>query len=392
MQIHFPDSWDVIELPMAGHGRPPLSDDEMRAAVQNPIESPRLSELSKGAKNICILFDDITKATPAGRIAQFVLEELYVGGITDDQIRFLCAPGAHRPSTNAEFVSKLGAEIVERFPVYNHNPWAHLEYIGMTRQGTPVHINKEFLYCDLRIGIGGIFPHLCAGYGGGGKIVLPGVCGMESISHHHLKVRQGWAVGNVESDFRHGTEEAARMAGLCFKVDAVFNERCEVTGLFAGDVVAEHRAGSKLADEIYPTTKKVVDADIVIANAYPDEHQIMRTQWAFQESLREGGDAVIVCYIPNGQVLHQYSMRFGTEYGGPGWRLGLRQSKLSKARHLFFLAPSLSGYDRQELAIRGKFTWAKEWSEILSSLEDHHGSGTQVAVYPYASMQTRAFA
>jgi len=48
-------------------------------------------------------------------------------------------------------------------------------------------------------------------------------------------------------------EEAARLAGLHFKVDVVVNHRREVVGLFAGDVVAEHRTGVKLATQVYRT-------------------------------------------------------------------------------------------------------------------------------------------
>jgi nickel-dependent lactate racemase len=51
--------------------------------------------------------------------------------------------------------------------------------------------------------------------------------------------------------FRLDLEEAARLAGLHFKVDVVLNNRREVVGLFAGDFVAEHRAGAKLAAEVY---------------------------------------------------------------------------------------------------------------------------------------------
>ena len=39
--------------------KPSLSDDEMRSALQSPIDTPRLSEMAKGAKKVCILIDDI---------------------------------------------------------------------------------------------------------------------------------------------------------------------------------------------------------------------------------------------------------------------------------------------------------------------------------------------
>ena len=81
IELGLPDNWNITECRMAGHDKPSLSDDEMRSALQSPIGTPRLSEMAKGAKQVCILFDDIPKPTPSSRIMPFVLEELHAGGL-----------------------------------------------------------------------------------------------------------------------------------------------------------------------------------------------------------------------------------------------------------------------------------------------------------------------
>ena len=50
IELGFPESWDITECRMAGHDKPALTDDEIRSAMQNPIGTPRLSEMAKGAK------------------------------------------------------------------------------------------------------------------------------------------------------------------------------------------------------------------------------------------------------------------------------------------------------------------------------------------------------
>ena len=60
-------------------------------------------------------------------------------------MRFLCALGTHAPLDNAAFRRKLGEEVLERFPVYNHNPYENCEHLGQTRLGTPIMVNKEYL-------------------------------------------------------------------------------------------------------------------------------------------------------------------------------------------------------------------------------------------------------
>ena len=121
---------------MAGHDRPALGDEEMRAAVQNPIGTPRLSELARGKKKVVILFDDLPKPTPTSRIVPFVLEELHAGGISRRQIRFVCAPGTHRPLIYPEFVAKLGQS--DRGEVPGLQP-QHLGEPGQRRHHQPGH-------------------------------------------------------------------------------------------------------------------------------------------------------------------------------------------------------------------------------------------------------------
>ena len=99
------------------------------------------------------------------------------GGIKDEQIRFLSAPGTHRYMTYQELAAKLGADILEKYPVYQHNAYENTVFVGNTSNGTPVYINREFLSCDLRLGIGSIIPHHSAGFGAGAKIILAGHCG-----------------------------------------------------------------------------------------------------------------------------------------------------------------------------------------------------------------------
>ena len=392
IELAFPSNWEVTERRMAGHDKPALTDDQMRAALQNPIGTPRLSELAKGKKQAVVLFDDTPKPTPASRMVPFVLEELHAGGIKDEQIRFLLAPGTHRYLTYQELAAKLGADILEKYPVYQHNVYENTVLVGTTKNGTPVYVNREFVACDLKLGIGSIIPHQSAGFGAGGKMILPGIAGMQTVAHHHTRMREG-AFGETsklarvdDNAFRLDIEEAARLAGLQFKVDAVLNNRREVAGLFAGDFVAEHRAGVKLAREVY-ATKMLKDMDILVINGYPDECQVMRSTWTVPISLRQGGDVVIVNHSHSGQVVHQWSSRFGTDFGGGGWKPGGRAAHLAKAARVFFMSPFLTKLDRMELGAAEKVVWYKSWGEVLADLVSRHGAGTKVGVYPYTPLQ-----
>ena len=389
IELVFPENWAIQECRIAGHDKPPLSDDEMRHALQHPFGSPRLREMAKKDNQVCILFDDLPKPTPASRIAPFVLEELHEGGITDEQIRFICAPGTHRPLIYPEFAAKLGKEIVEKYPVYNHTIWENVVYMGKTSRGTPVYVNREFASCDLRVAIGSVFPHPLAGFGGGGKIIMPGICGIETIEYHHKNenMRKNAAMGRVDDNvFRLDIEEAARLAGLHFKVDAVLNNRREVVGLFAGDLVEEHRAGAELARQVY-RTETVADADVLVLNSYPDEFQMVRSMECIPGSLKDGGDVVLITHSFEGESLHQMSTRFGTDYGGRTYTPSRIYHYIEKAAKIIVVAPHLSWCDRDMIGPKEKLTWCKTWAEALAELMGRHGPGTKVGVYPYAPLQ-----
>jgi lactate racemase len=395
MELSFPSEWEVTERPMAGHDKPALTGDQMRTALENPIGTPRLSELARGKEKVVILFDDMSKPTPIDCIVPFVLEELHAGGIKDEQIRFLNAPGTHRYLTCWEMAKKLGRETVEKYPVYLHNIYENTVFVGNTSNGTPVHVNREFASCDLRLGIGSIVPHHSAGFGGGAKLVLPGVSGIQTVASHHTHMRAGALAqkakqGRVEDNpFRLDMEEAARMAGFHFKVDSILNNRREVVGLFAGDFVAEHRAGVKLAREIY-ATKGMKDLDVLVINTYPVEVQFPKSTWIVPSSIREGGDVVVINHSYSWEaadVVHQRNGRFGTDFGGGGWKPGGMAANLAKAARIIVMSPFLSKADRMEFGPAEKVVWYKSWAEVLNDLLSRHGAGTKAGVYPCPSIQ-----
>jgi nickel-dependent lactate racemase len=387
LEIFFPSTWDVKPCLMAGHDKLALDDAGIRKALQNPIGSPRIKDLAKGKKSVCILFDDIPKPTQPSRIVPFVIEELHAGGIKDDQIRFICAPGSHRPLVYEEFVAKLGRDIVEKYPVYNHSIWENLTYVGTTKRGTPVHVNKEYASCDLRLAIGSIFPHGSAGFGGGGKIILPGVCGIDTIEQHHKNMRENAVLGRVDDNvFRLDLEDAARLSGLHFKIDIVLNNHREAVAIFPGDLVAAHREGAKLASQLYKT-EVLKNADIVVANGYPDESQVGRAMWCIPPSLKEGGDAVVLTHSWDGQNLHQLGSRFGTGYGGRLYNPQRLNRGMDRAKRILWVTPNLSKYDLDDVQPSDRVTWCKTWGEVMAELTATHGPGTKVAVYPYAPLQ-----
>ncbi len=389
MELNFPPSWSIFFCPMKGGEKRRLKAKEMGKAFLNPIGSKPIHELAKGKKEIAILFDDMARPTPVFEIVPFVLKELEKAGISDRQIRFIAALGAHGANTAIDFKKKLGQEILDRFPVYNHHPFDYCTYIGKTDRGTPVSINKEVMACDLKIGIGSIVPHSFSGFGGGGKMILPGVAHIDSIAYNHGTLVKDHpdciGVGKIEGNIpRLDIEEATRMAGLDLKIDVILNLRGEVTSLFVGDPILEHREGVKLAKEVYATIP-AKNMDVVVVNSYSKPNECAIAPFLGIPSLKEeGGDLVIIANEPGGQVVHYLFGEFGK--CGEG-RLQLPQPLPTKVKRFIVLSPFKDHVGACFFGEVSSILWAKTWEEVLELLTAEWGEKARVAVYPDGTIQ-----
>ncbi len=218
----------------APEGRGCTEPDEMvRDALAAPIGSPRLADLLRtrrpgGARSVLVVVDDVSRPTPVRLVLPALLEEIRGAGVPDSGIEFLLALGSHRFMTAPEIEAKLGAKVAARYPVHNHD-WkdpAACELIGRTAQGVDVWINKRVSRADLVIGVGRIMPIEICGFTGGGKILVPGVCGKLTNDDMHwtrMDVPDHLVVGRRDNPVRASIDALARAAGLDFIVNLIMD-------------------------------------------------------------------------------------------------------------------------------------------------------------------------
>jgi nickel-dependent lactate racemase len=394
LRLAFPDGWHVAVSNMAGHDRPKLKSAEIKRAVAGPIGMAPLREYARDKKEAVILFDDMTRVTRVAEIVPHVLAELAAAGIADGQIRFIAASGCHGAMDRGDFVKKLGEEVLRRFPVYNHSPFDNCVYAGTTGRGVKLSINAEVMKCDLKIGIGSIVPHIMAGFGGGGKIVLPGVAAYETILALHVSrtasgelefkdaiTGMGAIRGNPR---RRDIDEAAEIVGLDMKIDAIVNGRGETAGIFAGKPAPEYAAALEAAREHY-LTPAAKNCDIVIANTFAKANEaVSGLLVAFPSVSKRGGDVVLIANAPEGQMTHYMMGPFGNEIGG---KLQLRMKIPENVKRLIIYNEYPELASRNYLEDTEKVIMMHDWADVLKLLGEGHGPGTKVAVYPNADMQ-----
>jgi len=236
----------------------------------------RLKELARGKKSAVIVVDDITRPTPIHRFFPNLINELVCGGIDKSNIRILVGTGAHRPMSHDEIRKKLTAEIVEGFTVIIHDFMGpDIRNLGWI-EGGPVHLNRHFLQADMRICVGCVIPHNETGFGGGAKMVVPGLAGHLTIAHFHgaLPPRPSGHLEPVSAamDRRAWAEKVARVIGVDAVICAVVNSKRQLAGLYIGDLVKAHRAAAQRSAKLGQTVltrDQAENCDIVIVNCYP---------------------------------------------------------------------------------------------------------------------------
>jgi lactate racemase len=310
IELGLPDGWRVNYLPVAGG--PGLTADEMRAALASPIGTPSIREIARGKRSAAIIIDDLTRPTPAYLYVPLIVEELRAGGIPDERVKIIGGVGCHRPMLSVDFRKKVGDWVVDRFPCITHNPYDFTTYVGTTPHGTRVEINDEVAESDVKIVAGGIIPHGSAGFGGGAKLILPGVCSIDTITAHHNGKYQGASRTCVDGNgFRDELEAIARVAGLDIVVNAVMTADLGVAALFVGDVVEAHRAGCRAAKKLYSVrAPKGVDGAIV--SGFPQDTefgQSLKGMHRCPETVREGGSVLFVTAGTEGPGFHYLGER-----------------------------------------------------------------------------------
>ncbi|HNW58367.1 MAG TPA: nickel-dependent lactate racemase [bacterium] len=299
---------------------PEWEPDESAPPPSGWIE-PAIAELirqltSLGASrgdNLLLVVPDHTRRCRLDEILPRLLPELE--DALSLRIRILVANGSHVLQPEARMREVIGAEVYEAYPVVQHDcrEEKRLEFLGTTTRGTPVTINRMALETDWVVTIGGILYHYFAGFGGGPKMLLPGIAGEETIRRNHrLTLDPG--SGQFHPDCREGEIERnpvyLDLAEVCtffphaLSLQLVLSPSGRLAAAAAGTILATQR---RLLPEVrrFYSVPIPGHADLVIASAggYPGDVNLIQSHksihHAFQ-ALKPGGTLVVLAECSEG--------------------------------------------------------------------------------------------
>lgn len=311
VRVAYGKEWLTVDLPAEAQvtilepaPAPGLPDEPaaLAEAMRHPIQSRPLRELIRPRQSVAVVFSDITRPMPSDRVLPVVLEEIESADPGD--IVLFNALGTHRVNTDEELRRMLGADIVARYPIMQHDPWDvdNLVSLGTSSFGHPQRVNRQYMAADVKVLTGFIEPHFFAGYSGGPKAVLPGVAGYDTILENHSTPmlnhpKVAWGVIEGNPVWQEMVELAAKTSPD-FLVNVTLNSGRQLTGVFAGDMLAAHRQGAAyVRDHAMIPVRQRFDIVLTSNSGYPLDlnlYQAVKGMSAAAQVVKRGGHIVTV--------------------------------------------------------------------------------------------------
>ena len=291
---------------------PGLADVNLatREALNNPMDTKKLSQIASGKKNACVIVSDYTRGVPYKKgnynLLLPIVEQLRAGGIKDQDIKFLVGTGAHRAHTQQENLDNFGEEIAGNFEIISHDCMSNNISLGKLSTGNQLWVDKLLVESDVVVSTGMITTHYFGGFSGGRKGILPGVTGYETIRANHAmitnpEVEIAKTKGNPISD---EMDEAAKKVGVDFTLNVIINDKKQIVKILAGNLEKVFDLGAQICRETYKVeVTKLTDVVFACAGGYPKDVSLYQSQKAINNAklvLREGGTIVLIAECREG--------------------------------------------------------------------------------------------
>ncbi|MDZ7290281.1 MAG: nickel-dependent lactate racemase [candidate division KSB1 bacterium] len=281
--------------------------DIVSQALEKPLGCHPFNQVFRGARNVLLVVPDPEEFDGAEYYLPVLLERLQRLHVPAEEITILVAKNSEQSSPTSRKYDFVGMD--DRVRVCWHDPQDHkmLEYVGLTRRGTPVFINRLILDADYVMLCGTVTHHPFAGYGGGPRLLVPGCAGQETIYRHHAlaidpeaprlhpRCRDAVVEGNpLQEDAR----EAFRFVTTNFLVHTVLNDQQQVIGAVTGEPLQAFAAGCRTIDDMFHVpVSPPANLVVVSCGGFPADRDYRSAHVALQRAGRVAGPGGVIIFL-----------------------------------------------------------------------------------------------
>jgi len=274
--------------------------------LEKPLGFDSYDEFAENADRLLVIVNDATRPTPTSKILEYLLPVLS----SHPDVKFLVATGVHRAPTEDEYRFIFG----DTYEVFRRKVYAHdarknedMTYLGESKNGTEMYINKLVSEYKNILVIGSVEPHYFAGYTGGRKSFLPGVASYKTIEMNHKLALsdkacslalQGNPVHEDMVDAMHVLKDLN-----VFSIQTVLTGDHKLYAVTAGDLHQSFNAAIELSNQVFCVPLKEKGNIVVTAAPYPMDIDLYQSQKALDNgklALEDDGVIILVSKCRDG--------------------------------------------------------------------------------------------
>lgn len=305
VSAQIPAEWELTEI-CADSAKPlPFPEKSLEECLANPTGTKPFDEIFTGKKTVAVVVPDITRKAGTKAILPQVLHRLEKLGIEKSGVTIIFATGIHQQQSEEQQRELVGDAILKGYNCLDHDPNGQTVEIEVPG-GAPVRLNRHAAEADSLLLIGGVKAHYLAGFGGGRKMILPGISSYKDCMEFHRLCLDSDGkgghpkVGPVTVDgnpLNERATRAAKAAGVDLLINTVLNNEGKIAFINAGDLLKSHRQACEFA-AAHSVVKIEKRFDIVIASAggYPGDINFIQSHKSLDNGFRavKPGGAVIL--------------------------------------------------------------------------------------------------
>ena len=269
-------------------------------ALENPVGFDSYDEFADKCDKLLVIINDATRPTPTSKILKYLLPVLS----SHPDVKFLIATGVHRAPTEEEYRFIFGDTYeVFRRKVYVHDARKNddMTYLGKSKNGTEMYINKLVSEYKNILVIGSVEPHYFAGYTGGRKSFLPGVASYKTIEMNHKLALSDDACslalsGNPVHEDMVDAMNVLRNLNV-FSIQTVLTGDHKLYAVTAGDLHKSFDAAIEFSNQIFCVPLKHKGNIVISAAPYPMDIDLYQSQKALDNgklALEDDGIIILV--------------------------------------------------------------------------------------------------
>lgn len=295
---------NIIKFNYRQNESPVKTEEEIiQDAITKPFAAKPLHEAAFRKKEVCILVSDITRPCPSYKFLPHLITELKKAEAA--KIKIVFGLGIHRKHSPEEQTRLVGDPAAKEC-ILTDSDQTRCRKIGTTSRGTPVEVFEEVLDSDFIIATGNIEYHYFAGYSGGSKALMPGVCSYNSVAANHAMMLDEKAGAGQYHDnpVRQDIEEVGRIVNINYIFNVILDDHKNIIGAVAGSRHEAFTEGMKIYDSFYEISSPE-KADIVITacGGYPKDINLYQSQKALdnvKDIVKDNGTIIMIAECTEG--------------------------------------------------------------------------------------------